>query len=64
MVKAQHQEARSKFVAANGELTDADVHRDLFKMDKSKYAEAMGDLSVKPESQPIWRDYGFLDRND
>lgn len=32
-------------------------------MDKTKYAEAMGDLVTKPESQPIWRDYDFLDRN-
>lgn len=64
VIKAQHQEARSKFIAANGEVTDADVHRDLFKMDKAKYAETMGDLATKPESQPIWRDYDFLDRRE
>ena len=37
-IRGQHQEARQKFVAANGEVTDADVRRDLFKMDESKYA--------------------------
>ena len=29
-IKGQHQEARSKFVAAHGEINASDVRRDLF----------------------------------
>lgn len=61
-IRGQHQEARNKFVAANGEVSAADVRRDLFKMDETKYAEARSDLAIRPESQPVWAGYDFLDR--
>jgi hypothetical protein len=32
-IKAQHQEARSKFVAAHGEVNAQSVYRDLSKLD-------------------------------
>jgi len=32
-IKAQHQEARSKFVAAHGEVNAQSVYRDLAKLD-------------------------------
>lgn len=31
-------------------------------MDESKYAEARSDLAIRPESQPVWAGYDFLDR--
>jgi hypothetical protein len=39
------------------------VQVDLAKMDKHQYAQALNDLSIKKESHPIWRDYGFLERD-
>jgi hypothetical protein len=49
-------------VAANGEVSAADVGRDLFKLDEAKYAEARADLASRPESAPVWAGYDFLDR--
>ena len=51
-------------MAANGEVSAADVRRDLFKMDETKYAEANADLAIinRPENQPVWAGYDFLDR--
>ena len=61
-IKAQHQEARSKFVAAHGEVNAQSVYRDLAKLDQNAYKDVTNDISVKPESQPIWKDYDFLER--
>ena len=31
-------------------------------MDEAKYQEAIGDLAVRPERQPVWAGYDFMDR--
>lgn len=63
-IKTQHQEARSKFAQANGGVSTGELSRDLYKMDRDRHAKAMGDVAMKPENQPIWKDYDFLERND
>jgi hypothetical protein len=37
---------------------------DLFKKDQDAYVRAIGDMATKPESEPIWKDYEFLDRSN
>ena len=49
-------------MAANGEVNEGDVGRELYKMDESKYHEARADLAGRPERQPVWAGYDFLDR--
>ena len=43
-------------------LSSTDVHLDLFNRDQDAYIRALGDVSSKPESEPIWKDYEFLER--
>lgn len=38
------------------------MHLDLFNRDQDAYIRALGDVSSKPESEPIWKDYEFLER--
>lgn len=33
-------------------------------MDKNAHLEVTNDIAVKPESQPIWKDYDFLERGN
>lgn len=61
-LKRQHAAARDKFVKANGEANPSDVFRDLLKMDPKAHADTMTDMHSKPENQPIWKDYDFLER--
>lgn len=48
-IKGQHAEAKNKVRQAQGDVGPGDVHRDLFEMDKSGYARALGDVATKPE---------------
>jgi len=63
-IKGQHKEAKGKFVEANGELTTGDVYRDLFKMDRKLHDQTVADTSVRPESEPMWGGYDFLERSN
>lgn len=63
-IKKQHTEARKQFVDKTGTISEGDVYRDLFKKDQDAYVRAIGDMTTKPESEPIWRDYEFLERNN
>lgn len=49
---------------AHGEVSAGDVYRDLFKMDKQMGQDTVADIAVRPDNQPIWKDYDFLERSN
>lgn len=63
-IKKNHSDARTKFQEAHGEIGAGDVARDLFKMDQGKHKDALTDMYTRPDQQPVWKNYAFLERGD
>ncbi len=59
----ENKKLKEKFTANADKFDEYNVYKTLFKMDPTKYGQAISDLNQKTESYPIWANIDFLERS-
>lgn len=62
LLKRENDKMKQEFTKNNSEFEEYNVYQTLFKMDPTKYAQAIGDIGQRKEAYPIWSEIDFLER--
>lgn len=62
LLEKENKKLKEKFTQNAAKFEEFNVHQTLFQMDPHRYGQALGDLSQRQESYPVWANLDFLER--